>query len=82
MSNLLPTQRQSRGFYIPKERRQESAQDIYRKIFQSTSKKHQAKQCLVTLGQLSEPKAKTPSKKDIDHLISLYNQDSLQNTLE
>ena len=69
MSNLLLKQRQPKGFYIPKKRTQESAQDIYRKIFQSTSKKHLAKQCLVTLGQLSEPKAKTPPKKDIDHLV-------------
>ena len=82
MSNLLPTQRQSRGFYIPKKRRQESAQDIYRKIFQSTSKKHQTRQCLVTLGQLSAPKATTPPKEDIDRLVSLYNQDSLKNTFE
>ena len=82
MSNLLLKQRQPKSFYIPKKRSQESAQDIYRKIFQSTSKKHQAKQCLVTLGQLSAPKAKTPPKRDIDHLVSLYNQDSLQNTFE
>ena len=82
MSNLLLKQQQPKGFYIPKKRTQESAQDIYRKIFQSTSKKHQAKQCLVTLGQLNAPEAKTPPKKDIDHLVSLFNQGSLQNTFE
>ena len=82
MSNLLLKQRQPKGFYIPRKRTQESAQDIYRKIFQSTSKKHRTRQCLVTLGQLSAPKVKTPPKEDIDHLVSLYNQDSLKNTFE
>ena len=82
MSNLLPKQGQPKSFYIPKKRPRESAQDIYHKIFQSASKKHQAKQCLVTLGQLKAPKLTTPPKEDIDHLVSLYNEGSLQNALE
>ena len=73
MSNLLLKQGQPQSFYIPKKRLPKSAQDIYRKIFQSTSKKHRAKQCLVTLGQLSAPKERTPPKEDIDYLVSLYN---------
>ena len=82
MSNLLLNQRQPKSFYMPKKRSQESAQDIYHKIFQSTSKKDQTKRCLVTLGQLSTPRPKTPPKEDIDQLVSLYNQDSLKNTFE
>ena len=82
MSNLLLNHRQPKSFYMPKKRSQESAQDIYHKIFQSTSKKDQAKRCLVTLGQLSTPRPKTPPREDIDHLISLYNQGSMPSTFE
>ncbi len=82
MSNLLLNQRQPKSFYASTQRSQASAQDIYRKIFQSSSKTYGAKQCLVTLGQLSAPKERTPPKEDIDYLISLYNQDSLENTFE
>ena len=81
MSNLLLKQGQPQSFYIP-EASPKSAQDIYRKIFQSASKKHQANQCLVTLGQLKAPKLNTPPKEDIDHLVSLYNEGYLQNKFE
>ena len=61
---------------------QETARNIYQKILQSAPQKNRAKQCLVTLGQLTASPVKNPPEDMVNDLINLYNEGSLINALE
>ncbi len=65
-----------------KQPEQETARKIYQKILQSAPQKNRAKQCLVTLGQLTTSPVKNPPEDMVNDLINLYNEDSLINALE
>ena len=82
MSHLLLNQKSSKGYYSAKAHKQETARDLYRKIFQTTSKKHRAQKCLVTLGQVRSPAANVLKAEEIEQLISLYDENSLQSAFE
>ena len=82
MSHLLLNQESSTSYHSAKAHKQETARDIYHKIFQSTSKKHRAQKCLVTLGQVSSPAANVLKAEEVEQLISLYDENFLQNAFE
>ncbi len=82
MSHLLLNQEPSTSYHSAKAHKQETARDIYHKIFQSTSKKHRGQKCLVTLGQVSSPAANVLKAEEVEQLISLYDENFLQNAFE
>ena len=82
MSELSLNQALPKKALFVRKRQAVTAQDIYQKIFQSASKKTRAQQLLVTLGRLNVPTTQNPPNKDLEALISLYNQDSLHKASE